>query len=54
MGWPHIPYLEYTPAIKTDNPWIGHRMQPVGKVSVLLPPEDWLCKKPGKSQFGVN
>ena len=45
MGWSHIPDLEYTPATRADNPWIGHRAQPVGKVSVLLPPEDWLCKK---------
>ena len=41
----HIPDLEYTPATRADNPWVGHRAQPVGKVSVLLPPEDWLCKK---------
>ena len=45
MGWTHIPDLEYSPTSRTDNPWIGHRSQPVGKVSVLLPPEDWLCKK---------
>ena len=42
MGWTHIPDLEYSPA---DNPWVGHRAQPVGKVSVVLPPEDWLCRK---------
>ena len=45
MGWTHIPDLEYSPTSRTDNPWTGHRLQPVGKVSVLLPPEDWLCKK---------
>ena len=45
MGWSHIPELEYSPTSRADNPWIGHRSQPVGKVSVLLPPEDWLCKK---------
>ena len=45
MGWSHIPDLEYSPATRADNPWVGHRAQPVGKVSVLLPPEDWLCKK---------
>ena len=45
MGWTHIPELEYSPASRTDNPWVGHRAQPVGKVSVLLPPEDWLCRK---------
>ena len=45
MGWTHIPDLEYSPASRTDNPWVGHRAQPVGKVSVDLPPEDWLCRK---------
>ena len=45
MGWTHIQGLEYSPTSRTDNPWTGHRSQPVGKVSVLLPPEDWLCKK---------
>ena len=45
MGWTHIQDLEYSPTSRTDNPWTGHRSQPVGKVSVLLPPEDWLCKK---------
>ena len=45
MGWTHIPDLEYSPASRTDNPWEGNRAQPVGKVSVLLPPEDWLCRK---------
>ena len=45
MGWSHIPDLEYSATTRADNPWIGHRSQPVGKVSVLLPPEDWLCKR---------
>ena len=45
MGWSHIPDLEYSPSSRADNPWVGHRSQPVGKVSVNLPPEDWLCKK---------
>ena len=44
MGWTHIPDLEYSPSSRTDV-CTGHRSQPVGKVSVLLPPEDWLCKK---------
>ena len=44
MGWTHILDLEYSPASRTDNPCVGHRAQPVGKVSVLLP-EDWLCRK---------
>ena len=47
MGWTPIPDLEYSPASRTDNPWVGHRAHPVGKVSVLLPPKGWLCKKLG-------
>ena len=35
MGWTHIPDLEYSPTLRTDNPWTGHRSQPLGKVSVL-------------------
>ena len=45
MGWSHIPDLEYTPSSRSDNPWIGHRAQPVGKVSIDLPPEDWLSHR---------
>ena len=25
MGWTHIPDLEYSPASRTDNPWVGNR-----------------------------
>ena len=51
MGWNHIPDLEYSPASRTDNPWVGHRSQSVGKVSVLLPPEDWFCRKQENLNF---
>ena len=53
MGWTHIADLEYSPTSCTDNPWTGHRSQPVGKVSVLLPPEDWLCKKLENMKFNL-
>ena len=53
MGWTHIPDLEYSPSSKPDNPWVGHRAQPVGKVSVDLPPEDWLCRKTRNFEFSV-
>ena len=45
MGWSHISDLEYSPTSRVDNSWIGHRSLPVGKVSMLFLPEDWLCKK---------
>ena len=41
MGWSHISDLEYSPTSGADNPWVGHKTQ-IGKVSILLPPEDWL------------
>ena len=25
MGWTHISDVEYSPASRTDNPWVGHR-----------------------------
>ena len=54
MGWTHIPDLEYSPTSRTDNLWTGHGSQPVGKVSVLLPPEDWLCKEAGKYELSSD
>ena len=44
-GWNYIPDLEYTVSSCSDNPWTGNRSQPVGKISVAMPPEDWLCRK---------
>ena len=41
MGWTHIPDLEYSPASRTDNPWVGHHAQRVGNVSVVLPDMDY-------------
>ena len=32
MGWTHIVDFEYSPTSRADNPWTGHRTQPVGKV----------------------
>ena len=31
-----------------DNPFAGLKLQPVGKVSVCMPTDEWLCKKLGK------
>ena len=25
MGWTHLPDLQYSPASRTDNPWVGHK-----------------------------
>ena len=45
MGWNYIPEMEYTVSSRFDNPWTGNRSQPVGKISVVMPPGDWLCQK---------
>ena len=45
MTWSFIPDHKYTSQSRHDNPWTGTRSQPVGKVSIALPPEDWFCKK---------
>ena len=48
MGWNQIPDIESTTATGDDNPFAGPRSQPVGKVSVRLPTDDWLCNKMAK------
>ena len=45
MGWDFIPDLESSATSSSDNPWAGGRPQPVGRVSVAFPAEEWLCKK---------
>ena len=45
MEWSFIPDREYTAQSRHDNPWTGTRSQPVGKISVAFPPEDWFCRK---------
>ena len=48
MGWNQIPDIESTASTGDDNPFAGPRSQPVGKVSVRLPTDDWLCNKMAK------
>ena len=45
MEWSFIPDREFTAQSRHDNPWTGTRSQPVGKISVAFPPEDWFCRK---------
>ena len=44
MGWTHIPDID-APSQQEDNPFAGVRTVPSGKVSVVLPVDDWLCRK---------
>ena len=48
MGWNQIPDIESTTLTGDDNPFAGPRSQPVGKVSVCLPTDYWLCNKMAK------
>ena len=41
MGWDFIPDLESSATSSSDNPWAGGHPQPVGKVSVAFPAEEW-------------
>ena len=45
MGWNFIPDPDLSATSYSDNPWAGGSLQPVGKVLVAFPAEDWLCKK---------
>ena len=48
MGWTQIPDIESTASTGDDNPFAEPHSQPVGKVSVRLPTDDWLCNKMAK------
>ena len=47
LGWNHIPDFELSVSDgdRSDNPWKGKHPRKTGKVSVELPPDDWLCHK---------
>ena len=44
MGWHKIPEFDHVSS-SDDNPFVGSRVQPTGKVSVKLPVDNWLCRK---------
>ena len=45
MGWKHIPDMDTHISSAEDNPFTAKKQHPVGKVSVTLPTDDWLCRK---------
>ena len=47
MGWHHVPTFEttFSDPDKTNNPWKGKNPQKPTRVSVAMPPDDWLCQK---------
>ena len=48
MGWSHIPEMDTAASKSEDNPFVGPKTQPTGKVSVSMPIDEWLCSKMGK------
>ena len=47
MGWDHIPTFEsdFSEPDKTNNPWKGKNPKRPSRISVAMPPNDWLCQK---------
>ena len=47
MGWHHIPAFEtdYSEPDKSNNPWKGKNPRRPTRISVAMPPDDWLCQK---------
>ena len=47
MGWHHIPAFEtdYAEPDKSNNPWKGKNPRKPTRISVAMPPDDWLCQK---------
>ena len=47
MGWDYIPVSESDLAEpdKTNNPWRGKHPRKPARISVAMPPDDWLCQK---------
>ena len=48
MGWTYIPDMDTATSTSDDNPFAGPKTQPIGKVSVKMPIDEWLCRKMGK------
>ena len=47
MGWNHIPTFEsdLSEPDKSNNPWKGKLPKRPTRISVAMPPDDWLCQK---------
>ena len=47
MGWHHIPTFEsdYSEPNKSNNLWKGKQPRKPTRISVAMPPDDWLCQK---------
>ena len=47
MGWNHIPVYEsdLSEPDKSKNPWKGNNQKKPTRLSVAMPPDNWLCQK---------
>ena len=47
MGWDFIPVFEsdLLEPDKSNNPWRGKHPRKPARISVAMPPDDWLCQK---------
>ena len=47
MGWHHIPTFEsdFSEPDKSNNPWKRKQPRKPTRISVAMPPDDWLCQK---------
>ena len=47
MGWNHIPVYEsdLSEPDKSNNPWKGKNPKKPARISVAMPPDDWLYQK---------
>ena len=45
MGWKHIPDVDTATSDAGDNPFAEPNQQLLGKISVNILTDDWLCKK---------
>ena len=47
MSWHHIPTFEsdYSEPDKSNNPWKGKQPRKLARISVAMPPDNWLCQK---------
>ena len=50
MGWTHISDIDANVSSADDHPFAAPKQQPVVKVSVNIPTDDWLCRKMAPTQ----
>ena len=54
MGWNQVPEFDSSSSAQDDNPFAGTKSQQLGKVSVKVPVDDWLCHKFEKLNITVQ